>query len=68
MYRVVIFVTNSLEDERLTCVPRLREVWGLQMIRHRFNIYAISCVVLAWRYVAEMGTAKAVFYREWSWA
>jgi len=44
--------------ERLTRVPRVREVWSsnpglaksytaLQTVRHRFNIYASSCVALA---------------------
>jgi len=47
--------------ERLTYVLRVREVWSsnlelaksytaLQTVRHRFNIYASSCVALAlWR-------------------
>jgi len=31
----------------------------LQTVRHRFNIYAGSCVCL-WRYYAEMGTANSL--------
>jgi len=31
---------------------------ALQMVCHRFNIYAGSCVALAWCYDVEMGTAK----------
>jgi len=43
--------------DRLACVPRVQEVWSLnpgpaksctalQTVRHRFNIYAGSCVAL----------------------
>jgi len=49
--------------EQLSCVPRVWEVrssnpspaksyTALQTVRHRFNIYASSCVALVWRWAS----------------
>jgi len=56
--KCITVITIIVEHERLTRVPRVREVWSLnlrlaksytalQTVRHRFNIYPSSCVVLA---------------------
>jgi len=63
----VTLITASM-TERLTRVPRVREVdssnprlvksfTALQTVRHRFNIYASSCVALT--LITEMGTTNS---------
>jgi len=64
-----LFSIIFFDGQRLTRVPRLREVWSsnprpaksytaLQTVRHRFKSTQVA--VLSWRYDAGMGTANSL--------